>query len=128
MTTGIGWKSERGRPQDTKSVGFIKEGPRLIAESIHRIINTRPGERPGNPFFGCRIQEVLFEPNGFAAGTLGAYYVSEALERFEPRIVSQEINVNINRNTNELVIEIIFNLVDNSTETFRTVSSLPIGE
>jgi phage baseplate assembly protein W len=122
MGSGIGFKPDRKIIEDVTTVGFIKEDARLVAESIHRIVNTRPGEKPRDPLFGCRIQEVLFEPNDFSVATLGAYYISDAIDKFEPRVTIEEINVTLDRNTNGLVAEIIFKLVNDPTKTFRTVS------
>lgn len=127
MSSGIGLKVDNKINEDVRTVGFVKKDARLIAESIHRIINTRPGEKPRDPNFGCRIQEVLFEPNDFAVATLGAFYIADAIDKFEPRANIQEVNVELDQNTNFLIAEVIFKLVNDPTKTFRTVTGIANG-
>jgi uncharacterized protein len=57
-----------------------------IAQSIRIILSTRPGERVMRPEFGCRANELLFEPSHASTTTLLRKYVREALQRWEPRI------------------------------------------
>ncbi len=45
------------------------------------------------PEFGCRIHELVFAPNNAATEGLLIHYIQEALERWEPRIDVQEIEV-----------------------------------
>ena len=79
MTTGIGIKFD----SSIKSVGVVKRERDVVAEAVHRILNTSPRERLYQPEFGCRIQELLFEVNDFTSVTLGAFFVSEALSEYE---------------------------------------------
>jgi uncharacterized protein len=57
-----------------------------IDQSIRIIIGTTPGERVMRPTFGCRANELLFEPR--SAGTISILqdYIFEALRIWEPRI------------------------------------------
>jgi phage baseplate assembly protein W len=64
----------------------LSDGDRDIEESIRIILGTRPGERVMRPTFGCRAQELLFEPRDVATETLLRKYVVEALAMWEPRI------------------------------------------
>ena len=57
-----------------------------IRQSITVILSTRPGERQMLPEFGCRLHELLFAPNNRVTSALVAHHVTEALERWEPRI------------------------------------------
>jgi phage baseplate assembly protein W len=66
---------------------------REIEEAIRLILGTSPGERPMRPEFGSRIAEHVFGPaNASTAGQL-AYEVRVALERWEPRIDVQDVEV-----------------------------------
>lgn len=59
---------------------------REIEEAIRLILTTAPGERPMRPDFGCGIHDYVFSPaDADTAGRI-AYDVSNALERWEPRI------------------------------------------
>ena len=66
---------------------------RDVEESIRIILGTRPGERVMRPEFGCRVQELLFEPRSAAVETLIKQYVSQALRRWEPRIEVMSVTV-----------------------------------
>lgn len=57
-----------------------------IEQAIGIILGTALGERVMRPLFGCRIHELVFEPNSQETAVLAARYVEEALARWEPRI------------------------------------------
>ncbi|HMQ52053.1 MAG TPA: GPW/gp25 family protein [Anaerolineae bacterium] len=64
-----------------------------IEQSIQIILGTAPGERRMRPEFGCRINELVFAPNNAETEGLLIHYITEALERWEPRIEVQDILV-----------------------------------
>ncbi|GAA2770943.1 GPW/gp25 family protein [Streptomyces showdoensis] len=69
------------------------ERERELEEAIRLVLGTAPGERPMRPEFGCGIHEYVFAPgDGDTAGRV-AQRVREALERWEPRIVVDEVVV-----------------------------------
>lgn len=43
------------------------------------------------PEFGCQIHDLLFAPNDATTSGLAAYYVEQALGRWEPRIRVEEV-------------------------------------
>jgi phage baseplate assembly protein W len=57
-----------------------------IRESIFIVLGTAPGERVMRPDFGCRIHDLMFEPNNYATSARAEYYCEEALYKYEPRI------------------------------------------
>jgi phage baseplate assembly protein W len=57
-----------------------------IEQAIRIILLTAPGERVMRPEFGCRIHELVFEPNNRATAVQAERYITEALGRWEPRI------------------------------------------
>lgn len=66
---------------------------REIEEAIRLVLGTSVGERPMRPEFGSRIAEHVFAPaNAATAGQL-AYEVRVALERWEPRVDVEEVEV-----------------------------------
>lgn len=80
------------RTDATGGVALVTQG-REIEEAIRLILATSPGERPMRPEFGSRISEFVFGPaDANTAGQL-SYAVREALERWEPRIVVDEVRV-----------------------------------
>lgn len=88
---GAGWAF----PVRTDSTGGIAlvRGEREVVESIRLILGTSPGERPARPDFGCAIHELVFAPADAATAGQIAYQVRVALERWEPRIVLDDVLV-----------------------------------
>ena len=64
-----------------------------IDRSIQLILTTAPGERPMRPEFGCGIYALIFAPVDAATGGLIAGAVRAALERWEPRIAVDVVEV-----------------------------------
>ena len=62
-----------------------------IEESIHLILSTRLGERLYRPDFGSRLSELVFFPINTSTLLQIKLYVEEALKRWEPRIVLEDI-------------------------------------
>jgi phage baseplate assembly protein W len=88
---GSGWAF----PIRTDATGGIAlvHGDREIAESIRLILGTAPGERPNRPEFGCAIHDLVFAPADATTAGRIAYEVRLALDRWEPRIVLDEVVV-----------------------------------
>ena len=88
---GTGWAF----PVRTDSTGSIAlvSGERELVESIRLILGTAPGERPARPEFGCDIHDLVFAPADAATAGQIAYQVRSALERWEPRIVLDDVLV-----------------------------------
>lgn len=68
-----------------------------IRESIFIILNTRPGERPMRPEFGCRIYDYLFEAMNYTVISAMNEAVYEALLVWEPRIEDIEVDIDTER-------------------------------
>ena len=68
-------------------------GERDIAQSIHIILETMPGERVMRPEFGCRAKELVFAARDAANQGLLIYHVEQALGRWEPRVDVQDVRV-----------------------------------
>ena len=58
-----------------------------IRESIRQILGTRLGERFMRPDFGSRLHELVFESNNALLHGLARHYITEALHRWEKRIL-----------------------------------------
>jgi uncharacterized protein len=78
---------------DVRGQIVLVTGSEDIDQSILIILKTRPGERVMRPTFGCRANELLFEPRSAATVSLLQNYVFEALRMWEPRIEVLNINV-----------------------------------
>lgn len=88
---GSGWAF----PLRTDATGGIAlvSGAREIEESIRLVLATAPGERPMRPEFGCAVHDYVFAPaDASTAGDI-AYTVRVALDRWEPRIELEGVDV-----------------------------------
>lgn len=84
-----------------------------IEQAIYLILATYPGERPMRPEFGTPIADFIFEPaDGRTYGRM-AYVVDEALRRWEPRIVVEDVVVSPGAdNPEEILIRIEYRIKD----------------
>jgi uncharacterized protein len=62
-----------------------------IEESIQIILRTQLGERVYRPDFGSRLSELVFAPMNMQTLLLLRLHVQEALTRWEPRIVLDDV-------------------------------------
>lgn len=106
---GAGWAFPL-RTDPTGSIALVSQ-EREVAESIRIILGTAPGERPMRPDFGCAIHDLVFAPaDATTAGQL-AYYVREALDRWEPRIDLQDVTIHFDAvDAGTLLIDIRYTL------------------
>jgi phage baseplate assembly protein W len=66
---------------------------REIEEAIRIVIGTAPGERPQRPEFGCRVHDHVFAPADATTAGLIVADVRAALDRWEPRIEVEDVDV-----------------------------------
>ena len=68
-------------------------GERSVRQSLLGILLTRPGERLMRPEFGAGLEQFIHQPNSAATRTRIAQAIREAVERWEPRISLDEVEV-----------------------------------
>jgi Bacteriophage baseplate protein W len=85
------------RIDPTGSVALVSDHTE-IRESIRLILGTAPGERPMRPEFGCGIHDLVFAPANASTAGQAIYAVQTALNRWEPRITVQDIDVSFEQN------------------------------
>lgn len=83
---------------DSQGKVSLTGGFNEINQAILIIIGTAPGERVMRPDFGCRIHELVFDPNNDQTHATAERYVEEALGRWEPRIIVNSVNARANMN------------------------------
>jgi hypothetical protein len=89
---GAGWAFPL-RTDATGSIALVSR-EREVEESIRIILATAPGERPMRPEFGCAIHDLVFAPADATTAGQIAFEVRLALERWEPRVDLQDVQVN----------------------------------
>ena len=66
-----------------------------IEQAIELILATAPGERPMRPEFGCGVHDFVFD--SIDASTVGRMELAirDALDRWEPRVVVDSVEFNL---------------------------------
>jgi Bacteriophage baseplate protein W len=110
---GSGWAFPL-RTSVTGSFALVSD-EREIAEAIRLILGTSIGERPMRHEFGSRIYEFVFDEADASTAARLAYAVREALDRWEPRIDLDAVNVTVDEdNRNLLYIDINYHIKDDN--------------
>lgn len=81
-----------------------------VEESMRAILGTSYGERVMRPRFGSNLRSLVFAPNTSTTADLAAFYVSEALGRWEPRIEVLDVLVDNDLTGAKLDIDIRYRL------------------
>jgi phage baseplate assembly protein W len=98
------------RLSDRNQFGLVAEH-QAIRQSIYVIIHTVPGERVMRPEFGCEIHSLIFAPANHQTAAVAERYVREALERWEPRITLEQVEVTPGAmDHGELFINLVYSL------------------
>jgi uncharacterized protein len=81
----------------------LTNGPDDLDRSIRIVLLTAPGERVMRPEFGCKIWDLLFEP--VTPNLLGLITVAvrEAIARWEPRVIVEDVTPVVDENDGALV-------------------------
>lgn len=90
-----GWEQPERPPgvevAPTGALGVATDAE-AVTQSIRMILTTAPGERVMRPDYGCRIHSLVFEPNDATTAGLAVHYVTQALQRWEPRIHLESVD------------------------------------
>ena len=97
-----------------KSSGYER-----LVQSMRNILSTPLGTRFFLPSFGSRIHELIFEQNDFIFSELLEVYTRDALSRWEPRVVIDDIIIDTMTNRKIGYMEILFHAkMGGSNESF----------
>jgi uncharacterized protein len=78
-----------------------------VEQAIELILATAPGERPMRPEFGCGVHDFVFD--SIDAKTVGKMELAirDALDRWEPRVVVETVEFNLDEvGDGRLIIDI----------------------
>jgi hypothetical protein len=82
-----------------------------VRQSIRIILQTRPGERLMRPHFGGGLENYLHQPNTLTTRRKIRSLITESLERWEPRILLDRVDVwEIEERLDSLRVEIVYRL------------------
>lgn len=88
---GTGWKFPI--QIDEQGEMALSSEDASVQEAIWIILSTAKGERLMHPDLGCGIHELVFAPNNASTAGLARFHVQDALSRWEPRIIIDEVEV-----------------------------------
>lgn len=100
-------------------------GVDLLLQDIQQLLLTIPGERVNRPDFGCNLRNQIWE-NLAVASQQGAASIREALDRFEPRITTLNVDSTTNENTGLITFNIQF-LVNSTDSAICLVFPFRVG-
>jgi len=82
-----------------------------VRQSIKIILQTRPGERLMRPHFGGGLERFLHEPNTLTTRRKIRNLITESLERWEPRILLDRVDVwEVEQRPDTVRVEIVYRL------------------
>ena len=119
---------------------YSQQGVNQIKSDLLCLLLTNPGERVMLPEFGTPLKKLLFEQNDAFLRQEAKRIVSQSIERWEPRIVVQNIKVSSNPDSSSLnpdddgtqkehilMVKIIFVDPQNIKEVQQLVLEVPLA-
>ena len=82
-----------------------------IVQSITSLLFTIKGERPFKPDLGCDLYSSLFEPLDYATAGVIRSQISDVLEKYEPRIVIDDVVILVDEQNNGYQVELFYTIV-----------------
>lgn len=108
---------------------FIQEQTDIqaIKNSVRNILMIQKGTLPGDPEFGSRLSEVIFDPMDGVIKHLQETFIREQVQRYEPRVRITDVEFDEIPEYNRLNIKMNFDYLDKRTgEIISDNMSLPI--
>ena len=101
-------------PMGYSDTGYFKQTKTTLAQAKYNIINllrTIPGERLGQPTFGSKLHELLFEPMNEDFSETIVESIRESISTWLPYISIKDIKVNFPEQfSNQVDITVVFGL------------------
>lgn len=129
--SGVGYRPGTGVYVNGEGSIGIMHAEQDIAKSIFIILSTAPGERVMRPDFGCGIHNLVFMSLTPQTHSMVSYYVIEALNRFEPRIEVESVDVDTDQRDEGLLLVNIkykINQTNRETNLVYPFYAIPRGE
>ena len=89
----------------------VKKDEAAIRQSVLSLLYTRKTERVFNSQLGSNLYNLLFEPVGSVTAGLIKQEIEEVLERYEPRISIDQIDVTVDSSGNGFKVLLYFVIV-----------------
>lgn len=83
-----------------------------IKASLRNLIQTRNYERPFHPEIGCQIYSLLFENFTPVTVQVMKRTIQDTVQKFEPRVRLLDLKIRDNSDSNEVLVDIIFKIIN----------------
>lgn len=83
-----------------------------IKASVKNLISTKNYERPFHPEIGCQVYSLLFENFTPVTKQVMQRTIFQVIEKFEPRVAITEVDVRENQDSNEIVVDVFFKIIN----------------
>lgn len=83
-----------------------------VKASLRNLIQTRNYERPFHPEIGCQIYSLLFENFSPITVQVMKKTIQDVVQKFEPRVRLLDLKIRDNSDSNEILVDIIFKIVN----------------
>lgn len=93
----------------TKDI-YTKEDEEAVKTSLKHLILTKNFERPFHPEIGTQIHSLLFENFNSASRIAMERSITNAVERYEPRVRLVDVAVRELQDSNDIEVTIVFTL------------------
>lgn len=104
---GAGWAFPMS--VDTRGGIALARREQELEQAMRLILATYPGERPMRPQFGSRLRDYIFRSATVETAAQLSHEVQMALERWEPRVKIDHVNVLVDaEERNKLYIDISY--------------------
>ena len=91
-------------------------GTRAVKNAMLGIITTRKGSKPFDPDFGCDITDQLFENMTPLTANTIERTITSAIRQYEPRVLELSVTVTPQYDSNSVIIDVRFSILDNPDE------------
>lgn len=95
---------------DTGDVGKVVD-VNAIKQSVRNLLLTKYFERPFQPQLGSPIYNLLFEPLDPITAASIKQAIERTLQNYEPRVITQRIDVTADFDNNAYAVTLYFNIV-----------------
>lgn len=124
---GRGWAFPPAFDRNVPSVQML-EDEAVIASSLAVLLGTLQGERVMIPWYGCNLDELLFENLDTRIRTLVADKIESSLLYFEPRIRVEKITISQHEKQDGVLLISIDYLIKATNSRFNMVYPYYIQE
>ncbi len=97
-----------------------------VRQMIEVILRTTPGEQLMRPGFGAGLEAMIHEPNTLTTRARIHDAITDALRRYEPRIILDRVDVDTGDDPREVLITLSYRLILTGAPA-RVQARIPVG-